>query len=173
MTSKLPVTTAFAFATQPIGSHILTKEFRGKKKQVHWGTWYEMSSVILQTPSRHFFINEYSISSNHERPVQWSHHIETNWLVSIWWKHLFVNALIVRRCSTKRDSQKFRKFHRKTLVLEFLFNKVSGQHRCFHVKFAKFLRVPFFYRIPPVTASVRCCLLVQLWHWLIGLVKTD
>ena len=151
-----------------------------------------MSLVILQTPSRHFFINEYSISSNHERSIQWSHHIETSWLVSIWWKHLFVNALIkeqifprvvpddwfrseaaVRRCSTKKDSQKFWKFHRKTLVLEFLFNKFPGQHRCFRVKFAKFLRVPFFYRITPVAASVRCYLLVQIWHWLIGLVKTD
>ena len=50
---------------------------------------------------------------------------------------------------------KFRKIHRKTLVLEFLFfNKVAGLrdktllkkrlwHRCFPVNFAKFLRTPF------------------------------
>ena len=56
----------------------------------------------------------------------------------------------------KIDVQKFRKFHRKTPVLEeSLFNKVAGlkdcnfikkrlQHRCFPVKFANFLRTPFF-----------------------------
>ena len=52
-------------------------------------------------------------------------------------------------------SWNFCKFHRKTLVLESPFNKVTGfqasnfikkrlQHRCFPVKFAKFLRTPFF-----------------------------
>ena len=51
----------------------------------------------------------------------------------------------------KRSSEKFRKIHRKILVLEPLFNKVARlqacsfikkrlQHRCFHVDFAKFLR---------------------------------
>ena len=46
-----------------------------------------------------------------------------------------------------RFSLKFRKFHRKTPVLECLFNKVRKsfvkkrlQHRCFPMKFAKFLR---------------------------------
>ena len=51
-------------------------------------------------------------------------------------------------------------------MLESLFNKVTElirpaavikkrlQHRCFLVKFAKFLRTPFFYRAPPVAASV-------------------
>ena len=48
----------------------------------------------------------------------------------------------------------FRKFHNITPVLESLFNKVAGlkarlQHRCFPVvKFAKFLRILFFYKIP-------------------------
>ena len=54
----------------------------------------------------------------------------------------------------------FRKFHNITPVLESLFNKVAGlkacsfiknrlQHRCFPVvKFAKFLRTLFFYKIP-------------------------
>ena len=48
-------------------------------------------------------------------------------------------------------------------MLESLFNKVAGlnscnfikkwlQHRCFPVKFAKFLRTPFFHRTPPVSA---------------------
>ena len=48
-------------------------------------------------------------------------------------------------------SEKLSKFHRETSVLESLFNKVAGfqafnfikktlQHRCFPVKFAKFLR---------------------------------
>ena len=53
-------------------------------------------------------------------------------------------------------SEKFRKFHSKTPVLEFLFNKVAGpnvcnsikkrlQHKCFPVKFEKFLlRAPTF-----------------------------
>ena len=53
-----------------------------------------------------------------------------------------------------RCSYKFLKIHRKTPVLEYLFNKVAGpqacnfnpkrlQHRCFPVNFAKFLRAPF------------------------------
>ena len=52
-----------------------------------------------------------------------------------------------------RSSKKFRKFHRKTAVLESLFNKVAGlktcnfikkrlQHRCFPAKFEKFSRIP-------------------------------
>ena len=43
-------------------------------------------------------------------------------------------------------SEKFSKFHKKTPVLESLNNKVSGliQHRCFHVKFEKYLRILFF-----------------------------
>ena len=54
-----------------------------------------------------------------------------------------------------RCSQTFCKFHRKTPVLEFLFNNIAGlktfnftnkglQHRCFPMKFVKFLRVSFF-----------------------------
>ena len=58
---------------------------------------------------------------------------------------------VVRRCySQNRCSWKFLKFHRKTLKSESLFNKVAGlkachfikkrfRHRCFPVKFAKFL----------------------------------
>ena len=49
-------------------------------------------------------------------------------------------------------------------MLESLFKKVAGlkgyniikkrlQHRLFPVTFAKFLRAPFFYKSPPVTAS--------------------
>ena len=49
----------------------------------------------------------------------------------------------------------FRKFHRKTPVLELLFNDVAGpkacnfiksklEHRFFPMKFANFLRTPFF-----------------------------
>ena len=52
----------------------------------------------------------------------------------------------------------------KIPVLESLFNKIADlktcsfakkrlQHRCFPVKFAKFLRTPFFNRAPPVAAS--------------------
>ena len=55
--------------------------------------------------------------------------------------------------------------HRKTPVLAALFDKIAGiqvckfikkrlQRRCFPVKFAKFFRTPFFYRTPPVAASV-------------------
>ena len=43
-----------------------------------------------------------------------------------------------------RCSYKFRKFHRKALVFESLFNKVAGLKACFPVKFAKFLRATFF-----------------------------
>ena len=35
---------------------------------------------------------------------------------------------------------KFRNIHRKTTVFESLFNKVAGQHRCFPVDIANFLR---------------------------------
>ena len=51
---------------------------------------------------------------------------------------------------------KIRKFHRKTTVLESLFNKVAGlcsfikkrlQHRCFPVKFTKPLRLPILKNI--------------------------
>ena len=53
------------------------------------------------------------------------------------------------------SSRSFCKFHRKESVLESLFNKVAGlkacnsikkrfQHRCFPVKFPKFLRTHFF-----------------------------
>ena len=56
-----------------------------------------------------------------------------------------------------RCSEIFFKFHKKTSLLESLFGKASGlkalnsfkkrlQHRCFFVKFAKFLTAPFFYR---------------------------
>ena len=54
-----------------------------------------------------------------------------------------------------RRSKKFRNIHRKTLVLESVFNKVAGlkaynfikkrlQHRCFPVDIAEFLRTSFF-----------------------------
>ena len=58
---------------------------------------------------------------------------------------------VVRRCYSK-----FRKFHRKTPVLESLFKKVAGlhacdfikkrfQHRCFPMKFVKFFRTRFLH----------------------------
>ena len=47
----------------------------------------------------------------------------------------------------KRCSLKFRKFHRKTPVLESLFIKKRLQLRCFPVKFAKFLRTPILKNI--------------------------
>ena len=52
---------------------------------------------------------------------------------------------------------KFRNVHRKTPKLESLFNKVAGlrlQHRCFPLNIVQFLRAAFFYRTPPVAASV-------------------
>ena len=47
----------------------------------------------------------------------------------------------------KKCSQKFRKFGWKTPVLESLFYKVVLQHRCFPVKFVKFLRTPILKNI--------------------------
>ena len=75
-----------------------------------------------------------------------------------WQKQSFIDV------PRNRCPKKFHKFHRKALVLEPLFNKVAGfqtynfikkrlQHRCFPMKFAKFLR-KFFYRTPPVATSV-------------------
>ena len=56
---------------------------------------------------------------------------------------------------------KFRKFHRKALVLECFFNKVREnfakkrlQRRYFPVKFAKFLKTPTFEEHLPKTASI-------------------
>ena len=68
-----------------------------------------------------------------------------------------------REAAVRRCSSKFHKIHRKTPVLESLFNKVVGlkacnfiknrlQHGCF-VKFANLLRTSFFYRRPPMAAS--------------------
>ena len=64
----------------------------------------------------------------------------------------------------KRCSQKYRKFHRKTPVLESLFNNIAGlqacdfikkilQHRCFPMKFVKFLRTPILKNICERTLS--------------------
>ena len=52
-----------------------------------------------------------------------------------------------RSCSVKMVFLKFRKFYRKTPVLESLFIKKRLQHRCFLVKFAKFLRTPILKNI--------------------------
>ena len=69
-----------------------------------------------------------------------------------------------RRCSIEKGVLKnFAKFTGKYLRQSLFFNKVADlkpaillkkklRHRCFHVKFAKFLRTPFF-RTPPVAAS--------------------
>ena len=53
------------------------------------------------------------------------------------WKQSFAVVL------QNRSSEKFRKFHRKTYLLEPVFNKVVKnrlQHRCYFEIFAKFLR---------------------------------
>ena len=69
-----------------------------------------------------------------------------------------VSEAVVHRLQIRWCSSKFFKFPRKTSVLES--DKVTGnfvkkrlQHRLFPVKFAKFLRTPFFYRTAPVAAS--------------------
>ena len=60
--------------------------------------------------------------------------------------------------SQKQSPEVFCKFYRKTSMLESVFNKVAGlkasniiknrlQHRCFPVKFAKFLRTPILNNI--------------------------
>ena len=83
------------------------------------------------------------------------------WWLSIWrnihkrWK-CFSNLITCYQPPNmffkKRYSEKFHKFHRKTSVLKYLFDKVAGlnvcnfikkrlQHKCFPVKFAKCLRI--------------------------------
>ena len=64
--------------------------------------------------------------------------------------------VLENRCLYKN----FAIFTGKTPVLESNFNKVATikkklRHRCFPVKFAKFLRTPFYYRTFPVAASER------------------
>ena len=60
----------------------------------------------------------------------------------------------------------FAKFAEKHLCQSLFFKIVAGLrpatllkkrlwHRCFPVNFAKFLTIPFFYRTPPVAASIR------------------
>ena len=71
----------------------------------------------------------------------------------------------IRKCSSKQVLFKIGNIHRKTSVLESLFNKVASlwaynfistsyqkrlQYRCFPVKIGN----TFFYRTPPVTAFV-------------------
>ena len=75
----------------------------------------------------------------------------------------YLNRSSHRRCSIKKScSKKFRNIHRKTPVLESLFNKVAElkackfikkklQRRCFPVNIAKFLRAP---------------ILKNTWEWL-------
>ena len=74
--------------------------------------------------------------------------------------HFFLSSpplleAVIRNVLQNRCFLKFRQFHRKTPVLESRFNKVAGlkacnfikkrfQHSCFPVKFAKFIRTPFF-----------------------------
>ena len=62
-----------------------------------------------------------------------------------------------------RYSLKFRKLHRKALCWRLILKNLQAEglplhkkrlyHRFFPANFAKFLRTPFFYRTPPVTAS--------------------
>ena len=72
--------------------------------------------------------------------------------------------------SQNRYSYKFCKLHRKALVLESLFKKLKAfglhlhkirlQHRCFPVKFAKFLRTPFLTEhLQWLLLHLRCLLL--------------
>ena len=72
---------------------------------------------------------------------------------------------VVPRCSVKKGVlRNFAKFTGKYLCQNLLFNKAAGlspanllkkrlRYRCFPVKFAKFLRPPFFYRTSLVAAS--------------------
>ena len=75
-----------------------------------------------------------------------------------WYADVLQNRCYLKLCN----------IHRKTFLLQSLFDKVAGlmvcnfistsfrkrlQRRCFPVKIAKFLRTPF-YRTPPVAAFV-------------------
>ena len=71
--------------------------------------------------------------------------------------------------------EKFCNIHRTTRVLESLLIKWQVwrpatlsikrlQHRCFPVNIAKFLRTAFFYRTPPVVASI-------LWHIILNSIN--
>ena len=74
-------------------------------------------------------------------------------------KQPFANVL------QNRCSEEFHNIHRKTPMLESLFNNVADlkacgfikkrlQHRCFLVNIPRFLRTAFFYRARLVAASV-------------------
>ena len=71
---------------------------------------------------------------------------------------------VVHRCSSKQVFLKISQISRESNCVGVSFNKVAElrvcnfikkrlQHRCFPVKFAKFLGTPFFHRTPPVAAS--------------------
>ena len=81
-------------------------------------------------------------------------------------KNTFLTAeTVVRRCSKKGVLRNIAKFTGKYLCHRVFLNKVAGLrpatllkktlwHWYFLVNFVKFLRTPFFYRTPPVAASV-------------------
>ena len=84
---------------------------------------------------------------------------------SIYWQNLQITAAVhyfqkrpPQVLCKKMCSLKVRKYHRKIPVLESVFNKVAGvtacnfitkkvKHRCFPVKFTKFLRIPILNNI--------------------------
>ena len=74
--------------------------------------------------------------------------------------------------------------HRKTPVLESLFNKVAGlqassifkkrlRHRCFSVNYSNFLKNTCFNKAPPVAASgLRLADWISWWHLLMRIKNT-
>ena len=73
---------------------------------------------------------------------------------SIYWQNLQITAAVhyfqkrpPQVLCKKMCSLKVRKYHRKIPVLEFFFITKKIQHRCFPVKFAKFLRIPILKNI--------------------------
>ena len=111
-------------------------------------------------------------------------------------KYFFVNYFFLYKLKTSADVYRcssklvtFRNNHRKTPVLESLFNKVAHlkacsfikkrlQHRCFHVNIAKFLRTAFFIKhlrwllLNKVKINVRRTRFILLPDWLHYVIKS-
>ena len=70
----------------------------------------------------------------------------------------------VRRCFSNKCSSKFLNTHRKTSVLESLFNNGVSSTQVFSCEYCEIFKNSFFYRTPPVAASVSSILQEIMWQ---------
>ena len=108
-----------------------------------------------QNPSEYLFLGIWMFLPNLFEPEYILYLASSKWVFFIKKKvfhYVFIFQVlfkigVLESFAQNRCSWKSRKFHRKTLKSDSLFNKVAGlkrlPNRCFPVKFAKFLTTPF------------------------------